>query len=598
MMPLLQFIPKQGTAVKLIGKSIIQRAICSGISTLGTLPIVLLAISNAVSQGASPSMGIHPGYQLVDIPLKSFNKGFAGMALLPDGKMVAVTYRGTMDKPGYLTTPFKRSNFGQVYLLENLQGDPSGVKQTLIADSLLDAMGVCVVEGQIYIGELDKILKLQDKDGDGKYETKQVIGDFPAKDGYFEYAFGPVFKDGYFYMALGVHTKQTGEPEVQLIENRGTLIRIPASGGKYEVVARGIRSPDGITLGPNEEIFITDNQGSWRPGAAIYHLQPGKFYGYRNTGDDTIAAPVTPPAMWLPYGELNSSPTGVVLMKTGRYAGQLLYGDFANPKLYRAFLDPTHDTYQGAVFPVTGGLKNASHRLVIDDQGVVYVGELVLSGGTPGPQKLVPKPTAAVFEMLAIRARTGGLEIEFSQPVGALAARKSMFNLKHWHYTPTVTYGGPKQNVTNLVISNPQISADSTRVFLAIENMAAGKVIQVSLNDSLKSKSGGNLWFKDAYYTLNTLPSSTPLLDLPKGQRISATKISIRESGGSLECKWTSADYRSLTIRDIQGAVLNRFDVAGMNSFRLPQGLGSRKLLVIELDGQTASASTLAILNP
>lgn len=571
-----------------------RRAAARSVSlVLSVLTAAALQPMDSHSQGGSPSLGVHPGYQLVNIPLQGFNKAFTGLAFLPNGKMVAVTYRGTMDKPGYLTTPFKRSTFGQVYLLENLQGDPGGVRHTLIADSLVDAMGACVVEGRIYIGELDRILKLEDKDGDGRYE-KELVARFPARDGYFEYAFGPVFKDGHLYMGLGVHTKMTGEPEVQFVEDRGTLIRIPIGGGKHEVVASGIRNPDGLALGPDSQLFITDNQGGWRPAAAFIHVQPGKFFGYRNVGD-TITKPVTPPSMWLPYGELNNSPTEPVLLETGPYQGQFLYGDFGNQRLARAFLDPIRDTYQGAVFPFSGGLRYAAHRMAIDGQGVIYIGGIVLEGGTTGPQKLVPKPAAEVFDMLAIRARMGGLEIEFTQPLGAMASRRSMFALKHWHYAPTSTYGGPKQSVADLSVSNLQISKDSTRVFLAIGGLAAGKVIQVSLSDSLKSRSGKSLWNREGYYTLNSLSDSPPLTTPARAWRAAAPALSVHKAGGSIQVRWGGSDFTTLAVRDVRGSVLNRFDITGLKSFDLPKGSHPHRLLVIKLTGRASSAAAVAV---
>lgn len=580
--------------MKLIGS--IRSLVRTRFANPGLLALQMLLIHapDGVSQGTSPPMGLHPGYQLVNIPLSGFNKAFTGMAFLPDGKLVAVTYRSSMDKPSYQTNPFRRTEFGQVYLLENIQGEPAGVRHTLIADSLIDAMGVCVVEGKIYIGDLNRILRLEDRNGDGKYETKETVGEFPAKDGWFEYAFGPIHKDGYLYMGLGVHTKQSGEPEVQLVQDRGTLIRIPVTGGKYEVVARGIRNPDGIGLGPKNEIFVSDNQGGWRPASAILHVQPGKFYGYRSTGD-TFTTPVTPPSIWLPHGELNNSPTELVPMKAGRYPGQFLYGDFANQKLFRAFLDPVNDTYQGAVFPVTGGLRYAAHRMAIDDQGVIYIGGIVLTGGTTGPQKLVPKPAAEVFEMLAIRARQGGLEIEFSQPVGSMAARKGMYALQHWGYKPTSAYGGTKQETATLPVSSLQISADSTRVFLAIGGLAAGKVVQVSLSDSLKSRSGRNLWFKDGFYTLNTLSNSPPLAASPRTHRVASPAMSVRNTGDAIQFQWEHDRFATLRIRNVQGQLLGQYDVSGRNSFRLPRKAAFRQLLVVQLEGKSASASAVAV---
>ena len=351
---------------------------------------IVFVIMVTIASGLHAQSRKHAGFQLVDIPLAGFNLGITGMDFLPDGRMVITTYRGDTSK-SVGGVAFGRTSWGQAYILSGIKGEPRSVTHTLVADKFLDAMGVEVVDGKIYIGEINRIIKLVDADGDGVFETKEPVAALPADDANLSYSYGPVHKDGYLYMALG-------SPFAGRSVDRGTVVRVPIAGGKYEVMATGIRNPMGIGLGPDMEIFVTDNQGNWRPSPFLTHVKTGKFYGFSMSG---TRGETSPPSIHLPYQTFNNSPTEPLYMPTGRYAGQILYGDWAKMSLFRAFVETVNGATQGAAFFFTGGLKSPVSRMVADENGVIYLGEMTLAMGPNGPQKLVPQPDVKVFEMLA-----------------------------------------------------------------------------------------------------------------------------------------------------------------------------------------------------
>ena len=45
------------------------------------------------------------------------------------------------------------------------------------------------------------------------------------------------------------------------ISDRGKVLKIEKSTGKVELIASGLRTPNGIGIGIDNEIFIADNQG-------------------------------------------------------------------------------------------------------------------------------------------------------------------------------------------------------------------------------------------------------------------------------------------------------------------------------------------------
>src|SRR5690606_38147100 len=113
--------------------------------------------------------------------------------------------------------------------------------------------------------------------------------------------------------------------------------------------------------------------------------------------------------------------------------------------------------------------------------GSLYVGEVGMTGGWSwqgkrfGLQRLAwnGKP---VFEMLAIRVKPSGFEIQFTEPVQPsprLQARD--FLLQQWRYVPTAAYGGPKIDLETLEPTALNWSEDRTRLYLELPGLKSGR---------------------------------------------------------------------------------------------------------------------------
>lgn len=522
-----------------------------------------------------PGFGRHPSYAIATIRPTSFQPQVCGMDFLPNGDMVVVTWKGS-------STPMWQSNggkWGQAYLLEGVDGpDREAIKVTRIADGFKDAMGVVTVGGDIYVGDVDRIVKLTNKDGAGMYQGKQEIGKFPSSsDGWFEYSFGPVLKAGRFYMALAVHVDGSGSNVTQKSADRSTVISFPQEGGAYRVEASGFRAPDGIGFGPEEEIFVTDNQGGWLPTNKIIHVVPGRFYGYNATPASRFQnLPMTQPTLWLPYRDaISHSPTELHAMPAGPFKGHMIFGDVSRGGLYRAFLEKVLDPvtkqpeYQGSVFPFVGGLEAGIHRLKIKANGDMYVGGLGNGESTNkgwkgtrfGLQKITAIPGATAFEMLAVRSRKGGMEIEFTKPVGASAEAAANYTAKQWNYIPAAPYGAGKQPTETLTLGAVLVSQDRKSVFLPLAALKdKGFVVHLAARN-LKSQDGDTLLYKETWYTLRAMsqaaPFTPPVGIAPAWKRMDPGAVrAFRKDGGGLQVVLPSdGDYR-VELADIQGRTL------------------------------------------
>jgi cytochrome c len=222
--------------------------------------------------------------------------------------------------------------------------------------------------------------------------------------------------------------------------------------------------------------------------------------------------PVALPAIWLPEDEIGNSPTEPVLIKDGPYKGQMLHGDVTYGGLQRDFLEKINGDYQGAVFRFSQGLEGGVNRLRWGPDGALYIGVVGMEGGWSWKEKQYGlqrmkfngKP---VFEMLAVRARQKGFEIEFTEPLEAgRDIRASDFLVQQWWYLPTADYGGPKMDLEKMMIRELKVSTDRKHVYLEIPALKKGHVVYFRLSDDIKSTTGHSLWSGETWYTLNNIP--------------------------------------------------------------------------------------------
>jgi cytochrome c len=216
-----------------------------------------------------------------------------------------------------MTTPFRWG----------ILGTGSIAKQ--FAKGLAEPLGIKVVNGEIYVLQFHELTKLVDTNKDGLAdEFRSVCNSWPATSNFHEFAFGLVYRDGFFYANLAVAINPGGENTVPQATERGSTIRIDPKTGTHEIVASGLRTPNGIGLLSDNSIWITDNQGDWLPSSTLMKLVPGAFYGAHKTPDHPAAnQPETPPVAWLPQGEIGNSPSQPTDLRVGPWKGQILHGD-------------------------------------------------------------------------------------------------------------------------------------------------------------------------------------------------------------------------------------------------------------------------------
>ncbi|MFB7084901.1 ricin-type beta-trefoil lectin domain protein [Streptomyces sp. NPDC056296] len=497
-----------------------------------------------------PLTGVHPNYTLTNLRPDGFEPQVSAMDWLPDGRLAVATWGGS------------NNTAGEVYLLSNVTGDtgPDKVTAKKVASGLKEPMGIKHVDGKLYVSQKHELTELNDTNGDEVTDQYRRVATWPFGGNFHEFAFGLLYKDGFFYLNLSVSINYGGATtDPQPAENRGTTIKVDKNTGEVSYIAGGLRTPNGIGWGPEGDMFVTDNQGGWLPSSKLVHIKQDRFFNhYTNPDGPFDSQPVTKPVLWLPQNEIANSPSTPLQLTEGPFAGQMLFGDVTYGGIQRGFLEKVGGEYQGAVFRLTQGLEAGVTRISVGPDGALYAGGLGAGGNwgqegklTYGLQKLSPNGANA-FDIRAMRAVPGGFELEYTQPLSTDTANElaGRYKLKQWRYVPTADYGGPKVDEETLTAQSATLSADRKTVTLAVPGLKADRVVHVRSPRPFSSAGGETLWSTEAWYTLNKLPGATSgtgevkgvngkCLDVDNSQTADGTKVQMWTCNGTGAQQWT-----------------------------------------------------------
>ncbi|MDX3064984.1 MULTISPECIES: family 16 glycoside hydrolase [Streptomyces] len=457
-----------------------------------------------------PLAGVRPDLDLTDLRPPGFEPQVTGMDWLPDGRLALSTWGGS------------ESRTGEVYLLDHVTGDTSRDKVTVkkVAEGLREPMGIKYVDGSLYVSQKHELTQLVDEDEDFVTDEYRTVATWPYGGNFHEFAFGLLYRDGYFYVNLSVAINYGGATTTpQPAKGRGTTYKVSKKTGRIQPVAGGLRTPNGIGWGPGGSIFTTDNQGGWLPASKLVQIKQDRFFNhYTEPSGPFDNRPVTEPVLWLPQNEIANSPSTPLQLTEGRFAGQMLVGDVTYGGLQRAFLEKVKGQYQGAVFRYTQGLEAGVNRITMGPDGAIYTGGLGADGNWGqegklkfGLQKLTPNG-GNTFDVKEMRAVPGGFDLEYTQPLSEATADQlaSRYQAEQWRYTPTTDYGGPKIAEERLAVGSATLADDGRTVRLRLDGLKPGRVVHLRSPRPFASESGETLWSTEAWYTLNALPGKQP----------------------------------------------------------------------------------------
>ena len=444
-----------------------------------------------------PVAGVHPGYKLETIRPPGFTPAVGGMAFLPDGRLAICTW----------------DQVGAVHFISGLSGPASKVKVHTYADGFGEPLGIRVIDGDVWVTQKGEVTRLRDTDKDGRADAYDAMaGGWPASHNYHEFTFNLVPKGGKLYLSTSVPLRSGwtyynpgGVQGYPIPDVPGSVLELDPKTGAWSIFATGLRTPNGMGLGVDGEVFVCDNQGSWLPSSKLIHVRRGGFYGHQLTPDGTQK--LDPPALWLPHGEISNSPSEPILIPKGKFKGQMLFGDVTYGGIQRCNLEKVNGVYQGAVFRFTQGIEAGVNRLVWGPDGSLYIGGVGSNGDWNhqnhrfGLQRLVPT-TEQTFEIHSVRATSKGFDVTFTEAFKELTSKN--LEVDSFRYDSKGIYGGPKVDLNRFPVRATP-GKDRKSVSIEVPEMKKGYVYHLRFV-GLKSAKGANLWSAETWYTLNNVP--------------------------------------------------------------------------------------------
>jgi cytochrome c len=445
---------------------------------------------------------VHPSFDLYQARPNSFKPKVGGMDFKSDGRLVVSTWDAA----------------GSVYIIDNVQtGDTTKMKAKRIAFGLAEPLGVKVVNDTIYVMQKHEMTRLIDTNGDDIIDEYQTLcDDWKVSSNFHEFGFGLAYKDGYFYATLATAINPGGASTQPQIPDRGKVIKVNKNTGELTFVASGLRTPNGIGIGYKGDLFVADNQGDWLPSSKIVHIRDGAWFGSRSVDPiGTKDKKEDLPVVWLPQDEIGNSPSTPLALDLGPYKGQMIHGEVTHGGIKRVFVEEINGQLQGCVFRFIQGLEAGVNRIAWGPDGALYVGGI----GNPGNwgqagklhyglQRLVFN-NKSTFEMLAVRAKSNGIEIEFTEPLQEGDGwNTGDYEVKQWYYKPTIEYGGPKLDEKKLTVKSATVSDDHKKVFLEFDGQKDNHMIYIRLKKHFISEVNHSLWSTEAWYTMNFVPKN------------------------------------------------------------------------------------------
>lgn len=426
------------------------------------------------------------------------------------------------------------SRRGDIYTVSNVTPIPLGaVEFTKFAGGLHEVLGLAARDGSLYATQRGELTRLTDSDDDGRADLFETVSDAWGINGdYHEYAFGSRFdKDGRIWVVLCLTGSFDGNSPY-----RGWCFRVDADGNAVPTCS-GIRSPGGIGMNADGDVFYTDNQGPWNGTCGLKWLRPSsfqgnpsgnKFYsltdvigqrpeeprsGGRMVPEARRIPELEPTSILFPYKKMGQSASGIECDLTGGRFGpfqkQLFVGDQTQSTVMRVFLEKIQGHYQGACFPFKSGFGSGTLAVRLNGRGQMFVGGTNRGWGSVGRRPYALERldwTGQVpFEVLEMRALKDGFELEFTKDIDTSTATDvKSYKLPTYTYIYQSSYGSPEVDHTDARIEAVTKVNDNT-VRLRVSGLQEGHIHELHM-DGIRSKQGLPVLHPVAYYTLNFIP--------------------------------------------------------------------------------------------
>lgn len=435
---------------------------------------------------------------------------------------------------------------GDVFIIRNAYNDPpKNIEFTKWASGLHEPLGL-LRDGYSLLcaqrGELTRLESLATERLQADHYIT-VCDEWSISGNYHEYAYGPKRdRNGDLWITLNLSWTDAGR---SLVPFRGWAVKINKE-GKMIPMCAGLRSPSGIGMNAEGDMFYTDNQGDWNGVCNLHPLVKGEFMGHPESlkwwdlakFDPPIEKPAQPPpasgksmyeiakempqlklnlpAVWFPYPRMGQAASDILCDETngkfGPFSKQLFIGDQTTSEIFRVYLEKVNNKYQGAAFPFRKNFSCGIVRMCWGVDGSMFIGETNRGWGSRGSRdyglERVVWNGKIPFEVLEMRSARDGFNIKFTKPVDPKSvANAASYSGTRFTYYYHERYGSEEIRKTSLAIESAAPGAGNDSVFIKIKNFEPGYVYEVHF-DGVRSADGAPLLHPVGYFTLNEIPAA------------------------------------------------------------------------------------------
>src|SRR5262245_26769021 len=185
---------------------------------------------------ARAAFRIAPGLRVELVASEPQIESPVAMAFDEDGRLWVVEMRDYPNGPGRGKKPE-----GRIKILEDRDGDGFYETSTVFADGLLFANGLMPWRGGVVVTAAPHILYLKDTDGDGKADKREILYEgFATENPQLRVSHPVLGLDGWVYVANGLRGGQVrahGKPDAKPISLAGMDFRFNLLDGRHEAIS-------------------------------------------------------------------------------------------------------------------------------------------------------------------------------------------------------------------------------------------------------------------------------------------------------------------------------------------------------------------------
>ncbi|MGC6457558.1 MAG: PVC-type heme-binding CxxCH protein [Akkermansiaceae bacterium] len=186
----------------------------------------------------------------------------------------------------------------RIIILEDTDGDGTFDKRKVFADKLSLISGLAVGYGGVYVGSAPDLIFLSDKDGDDRVdgEPQVLVTGFSTRDTHEtpnSFLWG---NDGWLYGCHGVFNPswvgKPGTPKEERVYVESAVWRIHPVTHEFQVYAVGGSNQWGLTYNEHGDLFMTHCRSAWGLGPVTQVFRDGHYWSQANRNHAPfIAAP-------------------------------------------------------------------------------------------------------------------------------------------------------------------------------------------------------------------------------------------------------------------------------------------------------------------